>query len=575
MKRLLINIIVLAGLLSCGHKPSDKISIFSAHISTIAQQEGLSFTEAASKVKDLGYKGVDVFVFIEPDNLRILDSLGFEHACAVTFFDLTASNLSEMENLSLSFVKEHSFDKLMLVPMADADKHIPADEIYRRIDAFVKRAATQNTRIVFEDCDNDAFCNDLKSLEQLYEHVPGIGHAFDTGNYLYFGDDCLEAFGKLRDKIEHVHLKDRYSPENMASVACFTGCIPQEQIVRELMRSGYDGWYTVEIYNSPHMLADVALSIANLRNVLSGKPAPTPVKKDIGLQLYSVKGLEGDFEGAMKKLAGTGITSLEISNYNLGEPLFGYTPEGLKNCISSYGLQLKSSNAKGAGFDIDHEQACLDAWRQVFADHRAMGCKYFAMTGNMIWKDMEKTARICVLMNKIGHLAGEYGIRFLYHNHNQEFHPLAGSDTSAYDYLLAHTDPAAVNFELDVYWAMQGKRDPTEMLRQHPGRFPVLHVKDYYVLGESGKLDFEAIFNAFYEQGGEDYFIEMEDEVSPERADYIAGIMYNITDYLDKLDKLQQGIPEADAGPAPDQVEKSLRDITCSVNYLRSAPYVK
>ena len=577
MKRISIIVCTIVCLIGCSKPSQNKISLFSAHIATVAEQEGISFAEAAAKVRDLGYEAVDVFYFIDPANLRSLDSLGFKHACAVTFFDLSSEDRDAKEQLSLDFARENHFDKLMFVPGNVAGA--PADVIYERIRDFVKRAANQGTRIVFEDCDNDAFCNDFQSLRQLFANVPDIGHAFDTGNYLYFGDDCLEAFHEFRDKIEHVHLKDRFSRENQASVPCFTGCIPQEKIVRELMRSGYDGYYTVEIYGSDHMLSDLEISIRNLRTVLSGKPAPKANKKDIGLQLYSVKGIEGDFEGTLERLAGLGVTSVEISGYTPGKPVYGYSPSQLKDIVEAHGLKLKSSNAVGPGFDIDNEEACLELWRQTFADHKAMGCKYFAQTGGILWGDEQMASRTCALMNKVGALAREYGLRFLFHNHNQEFYPLKGSDIIPYDYIMSHTDPDLVSFEMDTYWVMQGKQDPVAYLNKYPGRFNVLHVKDYYILGRSGRLDFEAIFDAFYKQGGEDFFIEMEDDVPVEQADYTASVMFSLADHYEEVLAMIRNNPAPQVAQTEENVkeirEKSLQDICASFNYLHSAPYIR
>jgi sugar phosphate isomerase/epimerase len=38
----------------------------------------------------------------------------------------------------------------------------------------------------------------------------------------------------------------------------------------------------------------------------------------------------------------------------------------------------------------------------------------------------------------------------------------------------------------------------------------MLHIKDDLVIGESGKIDFEAIFKQFYKNGYKDYVVEQE-----------------------------------------------------------------
>lgn len=575
-------------LVSCEKKEA-KISIFSDHIMTISQQEGISFADAAASVKAMGYDAADVWVFSTDEMIKTLDSLGFGHSCAIGLVNFFEDDWKlpfpghewNAQDLCLEFVAKHGYKKLMLVPMGRGESTLPEEEMMRRMADFIARANAQGVDVLFEDNDNltsDVHCT--ADLERVFNAIPAAGHAFDTGNYLANGEDALEAYAKFRDRIRHVHLKDRYSPDNMASCASFTGCIPMEKLVRDLQKSGYDGYYTIEIFDSRHMLSDVETSIRNLRTVLSGKSVSVE-KKDIGLQLYSVQELGSDFEGALDRIAGMGYTSVEISNYAPGQKMFGYSPAELRKVIENHGLKLKSSNTMGAGIDIAHPQECLEAWKQVFADHQAMGCQYLALVGIFVWGDEAQAAKTCDLLNQVGTLARDYGIRFLYHNHNMEFHPLQGSALAPIDYMLQHTDPEAVNFELDVYWTMQGKRDPVQMIRQNPGRILVLHIKDYYVLGESGKLDYKAIFDAFYETGHSDYFVEMEPESTMEQADQTAAFMYNLSEYLAHR---QAGGQRAGAGLASGQAEpvdpapilaKSLEDIAKSCCFILSAPFVK
>ena len=79
-----------------------------------------------------------------------------------------------------------------------------------------------------------------------------------------------------------------------------------------------------------------------------------------------------------------------------------------------------------------------------------------------------------------------------------------------WEYLVEHTDPQYVFFELDVYWCTKGGKDPVAYLKKYPNRIEMLHIKDEFVIGESGDIDFKAIFNQFYKNGMEDYVVEIE-----------------------------------------------------------------
>ena len=63
---------------------------------------------------------------------------------------------------------------------------------------------------------------------------------------------------------------------------------------------------------------------------------------------------------------------------------------------------------------------------------------------------------------------------------------------------------------MDVYWTTRGGKDPVAYLKQYPDRIKMLHIKDDFVIGESGKIDFEAIFKQFYKNGYKDFVVEQE-----------------------------------------------------------------
>jgi len=100
-------------------------------------------------------------------------------------------------------------------------------------------------------------------------------------------------------------------------------------------------------------------------------------------------------------------------------------------------------------------------------------------------------------VNRAGETSKKLGIQFAYHNHDFEFTPLNGR--LPYHILLAETDPELVKMEMDLYWITKGGQDPVEYFDRHPGRFPLVHVKDMDQNGEiadvgSGTIDFARIF---------------------------------------------------------------------------------
>lgn len=251
-----------------------KISIFCDHLETMARQEGLPLGEVCAKVKALGCRGADVRVFQDPESIRILDSLGFEHACAITDIDYSKGEQTELEDKTLSFMKEHSYTNLLLVPglLGENATKEERDLVRGRIAAFTLKASAQGYRVMVEDFDNPAsICFDTPCLDSLFSRSDNLGLVFDTGNFIFAGEDALRSLQRLGGKVGHAHLKDRVSPRDMRCTPFGEGCVPAREIIRILREQGYGGWYTIEQYGSQRMFADCSVAISNIKDMLGSK----------------------------------------------------------------------------------------------------------------------------------------------------------------------------------------------------------------------------------------------------------------------------------------------------------------
>ena len=318
---------------------------------------------------------------------------------------------------------------------------------------------------------------------------------------------------------------------------------------------------------------------------------PGPKEKQLGIATYSVKGLESDIEGSFKSLQENGYTVMEISNYNArNRTIAGYTPKEYAELAEKYGMDIISSHAR-AKFDASDVEGTLAAWGQVFDDHKAMGCKYVVFPMNRWADNVEQMKVECDLMNLIGGEANKRDIKFGYHNHNFEFELIPDSDQMIEDFLIANTDADKVFFQMDVYWVTEGKQDPVAYLKKYPDRFEVLHIKDDYVIGESGRIDFEAIFKEFYKNGYEDWFVEMEEYMTPEQKAEREKMMEEMRKRREEAAKQQAegGQQAAQASQnrprmqrpqrTPEQEDErlkvSLDGIAKSAEYLSNAKFVK
>jgi sugar phosphate isomerase/epimerase len=239
--------------------------------------------------------------------------------------------------------------------------------------------------------------------------------------------------------------------------------------------------------------------VSSLAGISTGC-TPAAVAKRIGLQLYSLRDLMGQNpEATLKLIAAMGYTELETANYD-GEKVYGYAPADFRTLVEGLGMKVSSCHIGGGQPQSD------EWWTKAIADHKAMGCRYLVIPSFNFGQTVAELQASCDYFNHVAEMANAEGLLLGYHNHDGEFGKI--EDQVIYEYLLDNT--SGVAFELDVYWAQKGGQNPAELINKYAGRFPVLHIKDESIIGDTGEIDFEAIFNAAYAQGMKDYYVEVE-----------------------------------------------------------------
>jgi sugar phosphate isomerase/epimerase len=92
-------------------------------------------------------------------------------------------------------------------------------------------------------------------------------------------------------------------------------------------------------------------------------------------------------------------------------------------------------------------------------------------------KNFDDCKRFMEVFNKSGELCKKSGMKFGYHNHDFEF-SLRLTSVKVYDIILQNTDPNLVVQQLDIGNMYNGGGRAVELLKQYPGRFELMHVKD-------------------------------------------------------------------------------------------------
>ncbi|MGE8292748.1 MAG: sugar phosphate isomerase/epimerase family protein [Sphingobacterium sp.] len=256
-------------------------------------------------------------------------------------------------------------------------------------------------------------------------------------------------------------------------------------------------------------------------------------KKEIGLQLYSVReeiSKNPNFDQILQKIAALGYTGVEAAGYKDGK-LYNLSPQEFKAKVEKTGMKVLSSHATKtlsaqelASGDFSES---LKWWDECIAAHKAAGMKYIVTP----WMDVPKTLKDletqCRYLDAVGAKCRQQGILYGYHNHAHEFKKV--EDKVMFDYMLEHTNPENVFFEMDVYWAVIGDVSPVDYFNKYAGRFKALHIKDHREIGQSGMVGFDAIFNNAKTGGLKYLFVELEDT----RNDIYTGLEQSI-DYLKK-----------------------------------------
>lgn len=264
----------------------------------------------------------------------------------------------------------------------------------------------------------------------------------------------------------------------------------------------------------------VAGSVSQAKAVTSVTSSPAAMKK-VGLQLYSLgRELTQDVPGGLKKVAEIGYTTAELAGYGGGK-FYGAELAEFKKMVADAGLKVTGShvNPPVRKYTAENKGELADFWKKAVEDHAKLGVITLVQPGQPSIESNDDAKIVCEVFNQAGEIAKAAGIKWGYHNHSGEFQKAVKEEDKGrrgvqgdiiYDLMLNGTDPKLVFFEMDVYWTVMGQQDPLDYFEKYTGRFPVLHIKDRSILGQSGMMNFENIFKKAYEKGLDEFYVELE-----------------------------------------------------------------
>lgn len=256
------------------------------------------------------------------------------------------------------------------------------------------------------------------------------------------------------------------------------------------------------------MLAQTGCTVA--------KPAPPDVSmlpgenylKDFGLQLWTIRDdMAKDPAGVLKQLASFGYKQIE--SFEGGKGMFwGMSNTDFKKRLDDLGMKIVSSHC-----DINKD------FEKKAADAAEIGIKYLVCPWLGPQKSIDDYKKAAAKFNACGEACKKEGILFAYHNHDYSFKPLDGQVPQTV--MMNETDPALVDFEMDIYWVVTAGENPENWMKQNKNRFRLCHIKDRSKnpgpdngknsvdLG-TGSIDFKKVLKTAIDNGMKYFIVEQE-----------------------------------------------------------------
>jgi sugar phosphate isomerase/epimerase len=231
-------------------------------------------------------------------------------------------------------------------------------------------------------------------------------------------------------------------------------------------------------------------------------------KIPVGLELYSVREELGrDLMGTLRSVAGIGYQIVEFFS-----PYLTWTPEyarQVRGLLDDLGMRCLSTHNGAAILAVDGLRKAIEL-NQILGSNNIIAASAGTVRNLDGWKQVA---------DQLSHAADQLrplGMRAGFHNHKNEFIPVAGKRPM--DVIAAQT-PRDVMLQVDVGTCLDAGSDPVAWIKANPGRISSIHCKDwsskenkgYTVLFGEGEAPWLEIFQAAESVGGvEFYLIEQE-----------------------------------------------------------------
>ena len=291
-----------------------RLSVFFDHILQAEEQTGKHIPELLAEVKNAGISAVEInrtYLLEHPATLEMLETAGLQVSCIYEFYALERGRETEKARRHIEIARKTKAGKILIVPgffsveteefvncVPDREKvwdYLSHSEKAQRmadgLREIVEMAGSRNIAdtpitVVIEDFDDrNSPIACVSGMQWFAEQVPGLCFTFDTGNFIIHGEDIFAAWEELKDKVVHVHCKDRKISsdkplqtqknatldikECYLPAAVGEGSIPIKELVYKMKEYGYRGYLAIEHFDAADQEAYMQKSAANLQEYCS------------------------------------------------------------------------------------------------------------------------------------------------------------------------------------------------------------------------------------------------------------------------------------------------------------------
>ncbi len=186
-----------------------------------------------------------------------------------------------------------------------------------------------------------------------------------------------------------------------------------------------------------------------------------------GIQLYGLRDMMGkDAKHVIKTLATQGYNYVESFDSPQGGLYFGMGNKNFKALLDDVNLKMHSLHTNI--LHIDFEKKVEEA--------ASINVKYLLYGWEGPGKTLDDYKKMADDFNAKGAFCKQHGICFGFHNHDFTFKEIDG--LLPQEILLDRTDKNLVDFQVDFYWVITGRKDPVAHINKYPDRYKLCHFKD-------------------------------------------------------------------------------------------------